>query len=313
MSKKCVLAVDVGGSKYITGFIDNDGRILCSKREEWTSYEADKIIAQLVGSICDTLSAHAEFTPESIGMTIPGIANPEKGVWVGSPLGRIRNFAVCDFLQKKTGLPVYIDNDANACALAELYFGTCRNFRNFLYMTVSSGIGGAFILNRSLYYGTHGGAGEIGLTVAVKNSDRKNEHGQRGLLELYAATGGLAQNYMEAGGSLLANGKLPGGKEIAQLARQNDKAALKAFELEGYYLGSAIANVNNLMDLEGVVIGGGLSLAFDLYEDSMQAQIKAEDSQGNSSFRVMPTVLGYEGALVGAATVALLKSKVIEY
>ena len=310
--KKCVLAVDIGGSKFITGFLGADGEILYSLRQEWRGLDRDSVIDRLTEAVRDTLASHPEFSPAAVGMTIPGIADPAAGIWVSSPLGEINDFAVCDHIGRVTGLPVYIENDANACALAELYFGTGKGCRNFLYMTVSSGVGGALILGGRLYSGASGGAGEIGVTVAVENSSRRNSHGQRGLLELYASTSGLRQNYLECGGRPEINGAPPDGRSIAELARGGDPAAERAFCLEGHYLGRAIAAANNLLDLERVVIGGGLSLAFDLYRDELLRVLREEDHQNTPGFAVLPTMLGYEGAFVGAGTVALLGCKMLQ-
>jgi len=300
-----VLAIDVGGSKYIVGVVDINGHVIFSKRETWNSLDSDGIIKQIIYSSKAALERFPHV--KKAGMTIPGIADPARGIWVSSPLGKIHDLQIVGIMKRELGIDVYIENDANACALAEKAYGTCQKCKDFLYMTVSTGIGGALFIDGELYTGSKKCAGEIGLTVVKENSDRKNECGECGTLELYAASEGMIQNYIEAGGDEFKSDKgRVTCKDIAELARKGNISAEKAMDAEGKYLAIAIGNANNILDMERVVIGGGLSLAFDCYKKSLYDTLIIYNHQSNPDFSVVPTVLGYEGALIGAATAAFV-------
>lgn len=303
--KKAILAVDIGGSKYIGGLVTESGEILYQNRREWAQYGNDAVLQSVYGAIDDVLEKHPEVAVEAIGMTIPGLAYPDKGLWDSASFMDVYNLPIGRLAAEKYGIPAFIDNDAKACALAERYFGAGRGCDDFMYMTVSNGVGGALFLNGQLYYGAYGSAGEIGECVIIEDG-RRSHSGNVGTLEMYAAAAGLVKNYLEMGGRETIGGEAPSGKSIAALARQGDEIAIKAFELEGYYLGVAVSTVYNVVDMKKLIIGGGLSLAFDLFWDSLEKTVRARTYERDHPFlEFEATPLKYEGALLGAAAVAL--------
>lgn len=303
--KQAILAVDIGGSKYMSGLITPQGQLIHRTRREWTGYTLPLIRAQLLDSIAETLDLHPEWSILGGGVTIPGLADPEKGLWVSTAFMGIKDYPIAEDLADAFGFPFCAENDGRACVLGERYFGAGQDCDNYLYITVSNGIGGGLFLDGRLYRGASGKAGEIGQCVVAENG-RVSEDGTAGTLEMHAAAAGLVQNYLEAGGRRRIDGKAPDGSSIAALAAEGDPAALETFRLEGYYLGKAIAALHNVLDLQKVIIGGGLSLAFDLYKDAlMQTLLTHTYKQSCDSLRVLPTPLGYEGALFGAAALVL--------
>ena len=303
-SAATILSVDVGGSKYLVGYVDVGGGVLCSERHEWESREPEAIVGQLARA-CEALRArHPDLAGREVagGMTIPGFADPVRGVWVDSDDLAVRDLPVCELLSERLGIAFFGDNDCNACVLAEAYFGGAQGVRDFLYLTVSSGVGGGTMLAGELLYGAHAQSGEIGLTIVERDGRPSRSGNQRGPLEMYACTEGMARTFVESGGPGKVGGREPGGREIADLARSGDAAALRAVELEGRYLGRMIADADALLHPERVVIGGGISLLFDLMEPALSAEL-ARLRDGAAS--VSATALGYEGALLGAAACGL--------
>ena len=305
--KPVVLAVDMGGSKFIGGLIDEDGVILYHKRGLWASYRKEQILADVCEAIDDALMHY--FGPiEAVGITIPGLADPARGLFVKSDVMGISDWPIAQIVSEKYGLPVYVDNDCRACALAEYHFGAGQGCGNFLYLTVSTGVGGALILDGKLYYGAHNNAGELGQCM-VENDAAASLCGRAGTLEELANAAGIIQNYLYLGGQKEIWGEAASGKSIDRLARKGDAVAQKAYELEGHYLGKAIAGVYNLLDIEKVIIGGGLSLGFDLFEAPLMASLKAGTYESiHPKLCVLPTPLKYQGALVGAGALALCGS-----
>lgn len=303
--QKAILAVDIGGSKYMTGLISLEGKLIRRTRREWTGYSRPLIREQLLGSIRETLDASPGWTVIGGGATIPGLADPERGLWVSTAFMGIKDYPVARDLTEVFGFPFHVENDGRACVLGERYFGAGQDCEDFLYVTVSNGIGGGLFLDGRLYRGATGSAGEIGQCVVVDNG-RISEDGTRGTLEMHAAAAGLVQNYLEAGGRRRIDGRRPDGKLIAGLAAEGDPAALETFRLEGYYLGKAIAALHNVLDLKKVILGGGLSLAFDLYKDALTETVRSHTyKRAYECPEILPTPLGYDGALWGAAALVL--------
>lgn len=303
---RAVLAIDIGGSKFIVGFVDNKGQILRSHREEWSNPSSGAcVINQLMAAVRRELRHNSQYEIAAVGMTAPGFTDPEKGILMEMSLGNIHGWPVAEIFKREFGLRTFINNDAKACALAEMWFGSCRDCDDFLYLTASTGIGGAFVLNGRLYGGAFGRAGEVGNAFLIENG-RKNGRGRPGTVEMYASTRGMAMNYLELGGTPPNDGGVIDGKYISARASEGDPAACKTFELEGKYLGTLIAQACNLLDLERVVIGGGISLAFHQYKESLEKTLWEQKYWRDAEFSVMPTILGYEGALIGAATLAYL-------
>jgi predicted NBD/HSP70 family sugar kinase len=300
-----LMVVDIGGSKYISGFIDAMGNILYMERREWKSVEPKAIVDQIKEALHDICKRHPDLSKRVAagGLTIPGFANPITGVWVDSDFLIINNLPICQILSNEFDIPFFSDNDCNACALAERYFGGAKNQGEFLYLTVSTGIGGAFYLDGELYYGGFWHAGEIGLFVMEEYGRPSDTGSVNGVIEMYASGRGLTKNYIEAGGKEKIDEKIPEGPEISRLATEGDKVALKALKLEGCYLGRAIANACAFADFSKIILGGGLSLLFTQYKEELYKEFYR--IQPKRRIEIEATGLGYSGAFLGAAAVAI--------
>ena len=292
------LCFDIGGSKYRAALITERGELLCSQRYTWETLTADGVLQALITAGQDLLHAHPQFPPDVIGVTIPGLTRPEQGLWVEASFSGIHDFPIAKRLREAFSLPVYTENDAKACALAEKLFGGAQDADHFLYLTVSNGVGGAVFSDGRLLYGS-GAAGECG-HVTVVESGRPCKCGKRGCLEVYAAGPGMTQTYTELTGTPLQ------GKELAALARQGDQSALEVFRLEGVYLGRVIGMAVNLLNPQRVIIGGGLSLAMDVYGQELKKTVADHIYQSaNPRLQIIPSPLKENGGLYGAAALAV--------
>ncbi len=301
------LAIDIGGSKYMVGLVDRKGNILAKKRIQWNSLEARTIMSQIVESADSLLEENPRVRPTVIGATIPGLADPDKGMWIEATFSGIRELAVAETLQKHFGLPAFADNDGQACAVAEKLFGNCVDVSDFIYLTVSNGIGGAVCIDNHLCCGAHSAAGEFGHCVAVENG-RLCKCGNRGCLEMHAAGPAISRNYAELGGAALPDGEPADAAEIASRARRGDQAAIATFDLEGELLGKVIATACNVVNPRKVILGGGVSLAFPLFEASLLDTVRRRVYRGaNPGIELAPTLLGYDGGLLGAAGIGFCR------
>jgi glucokinase len=313
-----VLALDLGGSKFITALVNGEGTILASRRHLWNEGPAglaagvEGLSTCIISAVRELLAAHPEPVPEAMGATIPGLADPLRGIWVESSFSGIRNIPFAAIMEKEFGLPVRIENDVNACALAERKFGCCggpgyEGVDDFLWVTVSNGIGGCVFAGGRVYSGASGNAGEIGHVIVEEGPNaRPCKAGHWGCAEMHASGRGLAKNYLALGGNWTVDGKEPDAKSIDALARKGDAAALAAYELEGVYLGRAIGAAVNLLNPARVVIGGGVSLGYDLFKASLEKTLESHIYRNaNPRLLVGPSPLGYHAALLGAAALGL--------
>jgi glucokinase len=297
------LAVDMGGSKFMAGLVSPSGEILCAKRYLWTELSPEGVVRDVKTAVRALLAANPSRLPTIMGVTIPGLADPKRGLWVEASFSGIKNLPFASLMESEFGLPVRLDNDTNACALAERLFGCCRGVDDFLWVTVSNGIGGCIFSNGSLYFGGGGNAGEIGHVIVEDGPNaRPCKCGLSGCAEMHASGPGLAKNYLALGGRWEIDGEAPTAKTIDALARAGDRAAIAAYEMEGLYLGRAIGAAINLLNPRKVVLGGGVSLGFDLFQSSLAKTLETHVYRSaNPGYVVEPTALGYNTALLGAA------------
>ena len=253
---KYAIGIDIGGTKISLVLGTEKGKILARREIPTCTGTKTKACIQELTANLRALILHSGISPKKIlgvGVGCPGAVNSKKGTlprspnlpgWTGLPLKRI--------LAKASGLPVFLANDANASALGESFWGAGKNSRNFIYITVSTGIGGGIMINGQLYEGSGYVAGEIGHMSMVPEG-RKCHCGQKGCLEAYASGTAIAGYYRE-----IKKKKVSGAKEGGMAARGGDKSAIESYKKAGYYLGIGIANLLNVLNPEKVVIGGGV-------------------------------------------------------
>lgn len=307
-SLKNYLAMDVGGSKYIIGIIGRDGTLVAERRGVWRELTRDCVMETILAE-AKALLADAGVRPIACGITIPGLADHRAGVWVEAQFSGIRNVPICAEVEAALGIPAWCDNDGQAFSLAEMVFGACQDVRNFLYVNVSTGIGGSIVADGRLIYGATGCCGEIGHCVVVPGG-RPCNCGSRGCLEKYASGPAIALNYAEAGGALDAEGRRADAKLIAERARGGEALAIEIYRREGVMLGGMIAKAVNLLNPEMVVLGGGVALAFDLFGPALIETVRDQTYHtANPDVRIQPTGIGYLAGLYGAAAIAVSREE----
>ena len=292
MSKN-VFAVDIGGSKLICGVLTLCGDIVETRRLDFPPEYTVDIIFDYINESFEELRHHNCFYA---AVTVPGLCDNEKGRWLYSPFTNFRDIEIADIVHRITDLPVVCDNDVNMSALAERYFGVCKSADDYIWITVSNGIGGGLFFGGRLYRGANLSAGEIGHFIVEENTKRKCGCGNYGCLEAMASGAAICGIYGELTGNKLS------GAEIAELARNGDSTALKIWESAGRYIGKAIAHSVNLLGTDTVVLGGGAAEAFDLLKPAIDSSIKKYVFLSASpNVRVLHSALGKYAALMGCA------------
>lgn len=296
------LSIDVGGSK-IAGAIYGDDETPVGYRRMVLDHPPDPgTIERFTESfLSGAEGVEGSPIPDVIGIAIPGLADTELGEWVYSPFGGTRDVPIAARLRDRFGLPVYIDNDVNLCALAEHRFGVCRGENDFLWITLSNGVGGGLFLDGKLYRGAFGFSGEIGHLV-VEPGGRRSDTPIPGTLEAYASGRGIAVDYRDR----TKSSDPVSARDIAVRARSGDMGALAAYQNAGRAAGRAIAAAINLLNLPLVVIGGGVAESFDLFEGELKATMMEElFREANRSPRVVQSAFPLRAASIGASVFAL--------
>jgi glucokinase len=312
-----ILGIDLGGSKTLVAVVDRRGRIVSSHENVTPAAQGREAMIQcIVDSAHDALQeaklAMSEIS--AVGIGAAGISNPEAGILFTSPnLPGLREILLGDIIQEKLGRKTFIINDANAAALGELYYGAARNARNFIYVTISTGIGGGVVIDGKIYTGAIGIAGEVGHMTIDDNGPTCN-CGNRGCWETLAS-----------GTALIRAAKLRIGKKvktsileyaqgsvdnvtpqvIRSAAEKGDKVAKELIAQTGYYVGVGLANLINIFNPELIVVGGGLSNIGDmLLEPAFKTAEKRAYKEAFQSVRFASAALGGNSAAIGAATFA---------
>ena len=296
---KNYLGIDIGGSKLLIGILDESGNIL-EKQHSLLPYPiTETILLQKIEEIVSPLLKR--HLPIAGGVAIPGLANASDGIWQNASFSKIENFPIASILQAKFGIPFYIENDANICAIGEHEYGVAGKEENFIWMTISNGIGAGIFINGQLYTGSYNNAGELGHCVIVPNG-RKCSCGNHGCLEAYACGRAIAQRYYEASGENLS------AKKIAELGYSGNQSALEILSETGYYIGNLLGSSYNILNPSLIILGGGVANSFSLLEDGIKKGIQQYIyHDANPNPKIIPTPLGYEAALIGSAAHAKQK------
>lgn len=316
------LCVDLGGTKTLSAAVTRDGRVLARDLcPTPVSEGVDRVMRAAVASL-RRVFAQASLSARdvsAIGLAMPGIADPEKGIVYSSPnLPDWHNVPVAAIFREEFGCPSHVINDANAAVLGEMYYGAARGIANFVYITVSTGIGGGIVIGGQLYTGGAGLAGELGhMTILDDGPDCPC--GSKGCWEMLAsgtALGREARRRLSAGetSAILA---IAGGdiervtaREVHQAYRQGDRLAAELVARAAYYLGVGLTNIVNIFNPEMVVVGGGLlKLGEALLGPAREMVAARAYPEAARAARIVSAGLDGDSGLLGAAAYALSREK----
>ena len=310
------IGIDVGGTKVLGGIVDESGKVLATARKD-TPRQGGSALTQTIAEIA--LELMNQHIVACVGVSAAGFVSSDRKTMLATP--NIADWNGVDLdseLTKLIGLPVIIENDANAAAWGEAKFGAGRNEDHMMMLTVGTGIGGGVVVNGALYRGAFGTAGEFGHMRVVPDGHLCG-CGARGCFEQYASGNALLRHAREAinaspeiARNLLSrgDGTVAGltGKAITDAARDGDPVALAAFNTTGQWLGAGIAALSVVLDPACVVIGGGVIDAGEiLLAPTRKALERTMPFAGKHPYpRIIAAELGNEAGLVGVADLARL-------
>ena len=308
------VGVDVGGTKVLGGVVDATGKVLATSRRD-TPREGGSELTRTIAAVA--LELMQEHSITAVGVSAAGFVSSDRKTMLATPNIADWNGVQLDVeLTKLIGLPVVIENDANAAAWGEAKFGAGRNQAHMMMLTIGTGVGGGIVVNNELYRGAFGIAAEFGHLRVVPEGHLCG-CGARGCFEQYASGSALRRHAREAisaspdlARNLLArgDGTIDGltGQAITDAAREGDAVALAAFQTTAQYLGAGIASLAVLLDPSCVVIGGGVIDAGEiLLAPTREAMKRFMPFAGKHPYpEIVAAELGNEAGLVGVADLA---------
>ena len=320
MSKK-LLGIDLGGTTIKFGILTEAGEVQEKWAIETNILEGGKhIVPDIVASIKHRLDMYGLTSDDfiGIGMGSPGAVNRDDKTVTGAfNLNWKETQEVGSVIEKETGIPFAIDNDANVAALGERWVGAGANNPDVVFVTLGTGVGGGVIADGNLIHGIAGAGGEIGHMVVEPDTGFECTCGTVGCLETVASATGivrvarrLAESY-EGDSSIKAaidNGEDVSSKDIFEAAQGGDNFANSVVDKVCFYLGLATANISNLLNPDSVVIGGGVSAAGEFLRSRVEANFKKYTfPQVRQSTQIKLAELGNDAGIIGAASLVRTK------
>lgn len=307
------IGVDVGGTKVAAGVVDESGQVLARTRRPTPGSSPRHVEDTIAAVVADLRLGH---DVEAVGIGAAGFIDAERSTVLFAPNLAWRAEPLREEVSSRIGLPVVVENDANAAAWAEHRFGAGRGEDHLVAVTVGTGIGGGIVLGGELYRGRHGVGAEFG-HMQVFRDGRRCGCGQKGCWEQYCSGRALLHEAREIADVQPVRGRrlleLGGGEpegieapEVTQAALEGDPAALACFEEVGYWLGQGLADLASLLDPGVFVVGGGVADAGDLLlapaRRVFEAALPGGEHRPHPQIRLAS--LGNEAGLVGAADLA---------
>jgi predicted NBD/HSP70 family sugar kinase len=296
------IGVDVGTTRTIVATSDLAGRVL--QQEQFPTHPDASQTTRNIIELSRKLIARNNGTIEGIGISLPGLVSAE-GRELFVPTFDWRDLPLADDVSMATGLPVTIDNDANAAAHAELWFGRpeIREIRDFILVLVEGGVGTGIIFDGQVYRGENGAAGEFGHMTIGQGAPVACASGSHECWEAFSSERSALARYAN-----LTNGD--GSDHITfgdliDLALGGDDAARAALKETAYYLGVGIANLIRGLAPEAVIVGGPIVRSWPIIAEDIKTSVEATICRGLPSTRIIASTLGPEPTLMGALSLVL--------
>ncbi len=320
--EKVVIGIDIGGTNTVFGVVDRSGKILAEDGITTSHYDEPEVFVAALY--------------EKIMITIPKIGREVEvlGYGIGAPMGNINKGTIeypadlpwkgiiplADIFSRHTDLPVIVTNDANAAAVGEMIYGGAKGMRNFVVITLGTGLGSGFVVDGKLVYGQDGFAGEIGHTsIRPGMSNRDCGCGRKGCLETYVSATGLKRTVLKILADRLEDSELRrysfdelDSRKIYEAARRGDILALAAFEHTGAMLGYKLADVVAHTNPEAIFLFGGLALAKELIFEPAQKHMEQNLLYiYRDKVKLLPSELStHNAAVLGASSLVWSENEV---
>ena len=296
------IGVDLGTISTVVATSDLAGRVL-EQEEFQTDPDARKTAARVVECAREFVRRSGG-TIEGVGVSLPGLVDTETGTATFIPHFKWRDWGVAEELREALGLAVHVDNDANAAALAELWFGRpeIREVRDFIIVLVEEGVGTGIVIDGQVYRGRSGAAGEFGHMTIGQGAPIACAAGSRGCWEAFSSQRAALARYEQAQGG----GEKVDFKQLIDLALEDEGAARSALRETARYLGVGIANLTQGLAPDAVIVGGPIVRAWSLIVGDIKAAVGEGICRGLPPAQIIASTLGEQPTLMGALSLVLI-------
>lgn len=298
------LGVDIGTKSTVIATSDLAGRVL-DKQEFDTDSDSKKTLSEIIGRVKELIKRERGI--EGLGISLPGLVDPKTGRAYFVPKFKWRDWAIADEVQSATGLPVSIDNDANAAALAELWFGRpeIREVRDFIMVLVEDGLGTGIIFDGQVYHGEDGVAGEFGHMTIGAGAPVACASGSYECWEAFASERAALARYTAFSSGANRRGRID-FVELLQRALNGEEAAETALIETAHYIGIGISNLIKGLSPEAVIVGGRIARVWPLIAEPLKTAVEENSiCRGLPTARIIASTLGEHPTLMGAISLVL--------
>jgi glucokinase len=319
LKQPAAIGADLGRLSIKIAVVDFAGEVIASDSVPLDRAQSkDYLISKLAGAVSDIRIKVAAkgINPICIGISAKGFIDHQAGIVIGPDQGikGWTNVPLAKIINRESGLPVYVGNDANLMTIAEHRFGAAKNLSNVIFVALRTGIGGGVIINGKLYRGVNNAGGEIGQMI-INFSDGISDLGIKGSFEHFASASAIVRRYSEVTGRSVKNEyRVLSCKEIFELSYKNDPVALAVVSENAELVGIGVANLISIFAPEMIVLGGGMAEAGDSYIEMIRESAFSNSLEDcRAEVKIEKAHLGPGAALIGAAYFSLsrLSGKVI--
>jgi glucokinase len=304
------IGVDIGRYSIRIAVVRIDGGIICAKTYPLEQVQSrDYLIAKLIEVIKEIRQSAAlmGINPICVGMAAVGFIDHRFGIVLGPDHGikDWNNVHLAQIVNRETGLPSYLGNDANLMTIAEHQFGAAKGFQNVVFVALRTGIGGGIIIGGKLYRGVNNAGGEIGQMII--NYDKGiSDTGIKGSFEYFASAAAVVRRFNEMSRKSRKTEPSPGCREIFELSYANDPVAVKVISENAEMIGVGLANLITIFAPEIIVLGGGMAEADDSYLEMIRKNAFANSLENcRAEVKIERAHLGSNAALLGAGYYSL--------
>ncbi len=316
--KEVVAGIDIGGTNTSVGLVEKSGKIVAEQKLLTTDYpEIGDFVSELAGTIRGLIKANGDIKVTAIGIGAPN-ANYHRGTIELAPNLAWKGIVpIAEYIRKKIDVPVVITNDAKAAAIGEMKFGGAKKMKNFIVLTLGTGLGSGIVINGEVLYGYTGFAGELGHTIVVPGG-RECGCGRQGCFETYASASGIVRTVLNLLSEMRDESTLRDippsqltSKKIARAAAKNDPVALEAMDYTAEMLAFGIANAVGFSSPEAVFLLGGLAQAGEVLFGPVREYLDMTVQPiFKGTVKILPSGISESNAAVlGAAALALNELK----
>ncbi len=309
---RAAIGADLGGTKMLVGVVEEGPNVLYTTVEDSFGRSQNDVLDSMESELRKALEAHPE--ARAAGLGIPCTIDHERGLAISAVNLPIVDVPVRDIMSERLGIPVLLDNDANAAALAEHRWGAARGTKNAVLLTIGTGIGGGLIIDGAVYRGSTGAGAELGhMVIDHDGPPCQGNCPNHGCAEAVASGTALGREALQAAelhpdsalGQLLASGEDVDGRAATVAAFAGDEVAIGVIETIGRRLGAFASGLANVFEPEVIVFGGGVLAAGDLILDPVREEVERRALKPMNRTRIAHAELGPEAGMIGAATMAM--------